>query len=114
MKRLDLPCWLSPNDQEVAQALLEIDWIWLEDEEPEQWEDQTWEYKITRHRGWQFWGTPGETCLLVARNGACFGLCLEGRKLDFEEQLHKAKAAISQILGQQEARRPKQLCLFKT
>lgn len=108
----DLPCWLSPADKEIAQALLQIDWIWLEHEEPENWANKAWEYKLSSHQGWQFWGVPGEVCLLVVRSGAVFGLCLEAQKLDFGTELQKAKTAIFRVKQAQDAVRPKQLALF--
>jgi hypothetical protein len=110
----DLPCWLSNDDKEVANALLELEWIWLEDEEPESWEEQIWERKICKYRGWQFWSVPGEVCLLVSRNGAVFGLCLEAMnpKPDFEGEIKKAKSAISRVHKLQESVKPKQLTLF--
>jgi hypothetical protein len=110
----DLPCWLNANDKEVANALLELDWIWLEQEEPENWEEKIWERKICKYRGWQFWSVPGEVCLLVSRNGAAFGLCLEAMnpKPDFEGEIKKAKSAIRRVLKEQESRIPKQLSLF--
>lgn len=110
----NIPCWLSQGDKEIGQALLELDWIWLKDDDPKYWEHEDWEYKISSFRGWQFWATPGETSLLVVRRGAVFGLLLEGREpeLDFEGELHKAKAIISQCLAQQDARQPQQLSLF--
>lgn len=110
----DLPCWLSADDKEVANALLELDWIWLDQEEPESWEEQIWERKICKYRGWQFWSVPGEVCLLVSRSGAVFGLCLEAMnpKPNFEGELRKAKNAICRVLKEQESHRPKQLSLF--
>ena len=110
----NLPCWLTPDEKEVAHALLQLDWIWLKDEEPEHWEDKAWEYKIDRCLGWQFWATPGETSLLLVKNGAVFGLPLEGRQpdLDFEGELQKAKEAIQRVSKLQETRRPEQLSLF--
>jgi hypothetical protein len=110
----DLPCWLNSDDKEVATALLELDWSWLEQEEPENWEEEVWERKICKYRGWQFWSVPGEVCLLISRNGAVFGLCLEAMnpKPDFEGEIKKAKSAICRVLKLQESRRPKQLSLF--
>lgn len=115
MADTNLPCWLTPDDREVARALLQLDWIWLKDEEPEGWQDKAWEYKIGRCQSWQFWATPGETSLLVVRDGAVFGLPLEGRepKLDFEGERKKAKIAIQRILKTQQTRRPAQLSLFE-
>lgn len=110
---MNFPCWLRSDDQEVAQALLKLEWFWLKDEEPESWEDKGWKYKIGCCGGWQFWGVPGETCLLVVCCGAVFGLCLEGTKLDFEGELSKARSAIAHVLEVQQARRPLQLCLFE-
>lgn len=112
---INLPCWLTPNDREIAIALLELDWIWLKDEEPESWEDKAWEYKIGRCGSWEFWATPGETSLLTVRNGAVFGLPLEGREpeLDFEGELQKARGTIGRVSKAQQARRPEQLSLFE-
>jgi hypothetical protein len=106
-------CRLNSDDKEVAIALLELDWSLLEGEEPESWEEQIWERKICKYRGWQFWSVPGEVCLLVSRNGAVFGLCLEAMnpKPDFEGEIKKAKSAIARVLKLQESRRPKQLSL---
>jgi hypothetical protein len=110
----DLPCWLNSDDKEVANALLELDWSWLDQEAPENWEEQIWERKICKYRGWQFWSVPGEVCLLISRNGAVFGLCLEvmNPKPDFEGEIKKAKSAISRVIKLQELRKPKQLTLF--
>ncbi len=110
----DLPCWLNSDEKEVANALLELDWSWLKDEEPEKREEEVWERKICKYRGWQFWSVPGEVCLLVSRNGAVFGLCLEAMNPtpDFEGELKKAKSAIRRVLKEQELHRPKQLSLF--
>ena len=110
----DLPCWLNSEEKEVAKALLELDWSWLKDEEPEKWEEEVWERKICKYRGWQFWSVPGEVCLLVSRNGAVFGLCREAMNPtpDFEGELKKAKSAIRRVLKEQELHRPKQLSLF--
>jgi hypothetical protein len=108
----DLPCWLSSDDKEVVAALLELDWHWLKQEEPEKWEEEVWERKICKYRGWQFWSVPGEVCLMVSRKGAVFGLCLEAmNQPDFEGEIKKAKSAISRVLKLQESRRPKQLTL---
>jgi hypothetical protein len=111
----NLPCWLSRNDQEVVESLLDLDWIWLKDEKPEFWEDNAWEYKIGCSHGWQFWATPGEACLLVVKNGATFGYCFEGWSYpqNFEEELSKAKAVIQRVLKTQQARKPRQLSLFE-
>jgi hypothetical protein len=111
---MSLPCWLNSDDKEVANALLELNWIWLDQEAPESWEEQIWERKICKYRGWQFWSVPGEVCLLVSRNGAVFGLCLEAMnpKPDFEGEIKKAKNAIHRVLKAQELQRPKQLSLF--
>lgn len=114
MKTADLPCWLNSDHKEVAAALLELDWSWLDQEEPESWEEQIWERKICKYRGWQFWSVPGEVCLMIYRNGAVFGLCLEGMnpKPDFEGEIKKAKNAIYRVLKEQDSRKPKQLSLF--
>lgn len=110
---INLPCWLSRDDKETAIALIHLDWIWLEDEEPESWEDKAWEYKIGRCLGWQFWSVPGEVCLMAVKSGAVFGLCLEGKNLDFEGELKKARGTIHRISKAQLARSPLQLSLFE-
>lgn len=106
----DFPCWLNRDDREVGEALIAIGWYWLPDEQPETW-DGTWEWKALRCCGWQFWATPGETCILAVRRGAVFGLCLEGQELDFRKELKRAREAIRSVTRLQDERRPSQLVL---
>jgi hypothetical protein len=67
--KTNLPCWLSSDDKEIAELLLALNWIWLEDEEPECWEDKGWEYKIGCCHGWQFWAVPGDTLSIYLNSG---------------------------------------------
>lgn len=108
-----IPCWLKKEEYHVAQTLINLNWVWLFDEEYKNW-DGTWEYKVIRVYGWQFWSVPGECSLLVVKNDAVFGLSLEGRdkKLDFNNELEVAKIVIVEKMKKQIANKPVQLKLF--
>ncbi len=105
---MNLPCWFSADDRAQAQALLNLGWRWLPSERVEDW--RSLEHKIgKKFHGWQFWSTLGEVSLLASKDGAAFALGVEPTA--FENELKKAKEAISKAIQQQEASKPIQLKL---
>ncbi len=98
MKESDYPCWLSPKDLYIVQALVkEAGFIYCgknEDFIPYDEELGTG-YKLAKCCGWQLASAYGDVALEAVRDGAVFGKCLEILPdIDFKKEVKLAKRVI--------------------
>ncbi len=97
--RNELPCWLSPKDKAIAEALIEsAGFIYCGREEDfiSYDEELGTGYKLAVVLGWRLASAYGEVALLAVRDGAVFGKCLEVLPdIDFKKEVKLAKKIIS-------------------
>ncbi len=96
--RNELPCWLSPKDKAIAEALIEsAGFIYCGKEEDfiSYDEELGTGYKLASVLGWRLASAYGEVALEAVRDGAVFGKCLEVLPdIDFKKEVKLAKKII--------------------
>ena len=104
MDMSDFPCWLSPKDKFVAEALIsQAGFIYCGREEDfiRYDEDLGTGYHLAKCCGWQLASAYGEVALEAVKDGAVFGKCLETLPdIDFEKEVRAAKGVI-RLAGKQ-------------
>lgn len=92
MKNSDFPCWLSPKDKAIAEALIsQAGFIYCGREEGV----GIYDFEIPKCCGWRLASAYGEVAIEVVKDGAVFGKCLEVLpNVDFEKEVKLAKQVI--------------------
>ncbi len=91
MKSKDFPCWLSPKDKAIGEALIErADFIYCGREQDFiPYDEEIGNgYKLAKCCGWQLASARGEVALEAVKDGAVFGKCLEVLPdIDFDKEV---------------------------
>jgi hypothetical protein len=100
MKEADYPCWFSPKDLHIAQALVEkAGFIYCGKDEDFILYDEEFGtgYKLAKCCGWQLASAYGDVAIDAVRDGAVFGKCLEVLPdIDFKKEVKLAKQTIKE------------------
>ena len=106
----NFPCWLSPKDKVIAEALIEsAGFIYCGREEDFiPYDEEIGNgYKLAKCCRWQLASARGEVALEAVCDGAVFGKCLEVLpNIDFEQEVKLAKRIIRASARQWEESQP--------